>query len=235
MLVGLAATGVGAAAGSGSAAAGPRVTGLEVSASWFSARGRGATSEIVVGFRLERPGTVRFSLTQVAPVCRSVGAFTVDGTPGLNRFLFPGRIERRLLPPGTYRLAAAGARGLFARALVVVATEAPDPRRVRRALLRDVCRSGAGEAATQQGTRESAPPPPGPAAAEPTGRERPLRPFVVGCLLVAIALLGIAAVPGTATASPRAAELLATHRGAVAFAGSVALAAAVGLYVATLL
>jgi hypothetical protein len=55
----------------------------------------------------------------------------------------------------------------------------------------------------------------------------------VGALLLAIVLLGTASLPAAA-GGPRAAQLLATHRQAVALAGVAALTAAFTLYLASL-
>ena len=61
---------------------------------------------ITITFELTRPGTAVFSIDRIAPVRRTVGGFEVRGHAGANRFLFPGRLDRRLLRPGTYRLTA---------------------------------------------------------------------------------------------------------------------------------
>jgi hypothetical protein len=175
---------------------GPAVTRLDVSPARISAPGGDTT----VRFDLARPGTVVFTLGQVAPVARTVGRFGVRGRTGPNRFLFPGRIDTRLLRPGTYRLTAAGTNGRSVGATLVV--------------------TGADAA-------------PGVGSPERPENGSPVRgPLVVGVLLVAIALLGLAALPA-ATSGPRAAELLATHRPAVALTGGVALTAAFALYLAS--
>jgi hypothetical protein len=95
---------------------GPAVTRLDVSPARISAPGGDTT----VRFDLARPGTVVFTLGQVAPVARTVGRFGVRGRTGPNRFLFPGRIDTRLLRPGTYHLTARGTTGGAVRATLVV-------------------------------------------------------------------------------------------------------------------
>jgi hypothetical protein len=226
----LAAVAAGAAAHaamSSAPAARPDVTRLAVSAHWISARDGDAGREITISFRLVRPGTAVFSLTQIGPVCRRVGTFRVRGHAGVNRFRFPGRIQRRLLPPGTYRIAAPSPGGRVVRAVVVVAAGPASADERRRALDADACGRASGPAAAiVRGAAGS--------GQQATEAQSPLRPFVIGCLLLAIAFLGIAALPGTATPGPRAAELLTTRRPAVALAGGLVLAAGIALYVAML-
>ena len=81
--------------------------------------------DLTVTFALARRATVVFSITRTAPLPRRVAAFEVRGQVGANRFLFPGRLDRRLLRPGTYRLAAQidGARAISPT--FVVAAAAP--------------------------------------------------------------------------------------------------------------
>jgi hypothetical protein len=62
--------------------------------------------DITVTFELARPATAVFSIIRTGPAGGRVGAFEVRGHAGANRFLFPGRVDRRLLRPGTYRLTA---------------------------------------------------------------------------------------------------------------------------------
>lgn len=169
------------------------MTRLDVSPARISAR----TGDATVRFDLARPGTVVFTLSQVAPVARTVGRFGVRGRAGPNRFLFPGRIDTRLLRPGTYRLTARGTRGRAVRATLVLTSA---------------------ESQAEQAPSE--------------GRSF-ARPLVVGALLLAIVLLGTASLPAAA-GGPRAAQLLATHRQAVALAGVAALTAAFTLYLASL-
>jgi hypothetical protein len=217
-----------AAIPAGPRAARPTVIPLDVSSSWISTRGDGLPRQTTVGFDLLEPGAATFSIRQVSPVCRHVGAFRVRGRAGRNRFLFPGRIDRRLLPPGTYRLSAGGPRDRPVRAaVVVVASGLQTPDELRRALRLDACSRRPGRpvqlpAGGVLGARFG----------EPPEGQSALRPFVVAFLVIAIALLGVAALPGAATPGPRTAELLVTGRPALALAGGLALAAGLGLYVA---
>jgi hypothetical protein len=208
----------GAATSGRSPTAGPPVTRLDVARPWISPR----SGQTIVTFELARPGIARFALTQVAPICRSVGVFAVRGREGVNRFRFPGRIDRRLLPPGTYRLAARASERV--RTVVVVAENRTTADARRRALGRDVC----GNTATTRGVL-------GTTFVKSPEERSPLRPFVIGCLLLAIALLGVATLPAAPPVHTRASELLATHRPTLALSGGVALGVALALYVATLL
>ena len=216
------------AAGPAASARDAAVTRLSVSPPVISL-GTGADDlprETTVTFTLRRAGTVLFTLEQVAPRCATVGAFRVGGRAGDNRFLFPGRIDPRLLPPGTYHVSAPAGRGTAIRVAVVVAAHGADREELERAVDRDTCREvEAGEA----GERRAAP-------ARSGAREaRDAEPFVIVCLGIAIGLLGIGALPLAATPGPRTAELLAARRPAVAVAGAVALGVSVGLYVTLLL
>jgi hypothetical protein len=207
------------------------VTGLDVSPPWISLRGGTLPPRTTVSFDLVRPGTAVFSLTKVAPVCSRVGAFRVRGRAGRNRFLFPGRIDRRLLPPGTYRLTAAGPRGRVVRTAIVIAASLDGPGARARALRRDVCGRTAGRAVANPRPRGAVL---GARFGESQEEARALRPFVVACLALAIALLGVAALPRRATPGPRSAELLIAGRPALALAGGLALAAGTALYVASM-
>jgi hypothetical protein len=89
----------------------------------LSARTVPPGSHITVTFELARPATVVFSITRTDPARRRIGVFEVRGRRGANRFLFPGRFDRRLLRPGTYRLTAEidGARAVSPTFRVVAA------------------------------------------------------------------------------------------------------------------
>ena len=49
---------------------------------------------------------MEFVVAQVAPECRRVGRFRIDGHRGVNRVRFRGRVGGRPLGPGTYRIKA---------------------------------------------------------------------------------------------------------------------------------
>jgi hypothetical protein len=189
----------------------------------LSSRTVSARGNIAVSFELTRPATVVFSITQTAPVCRKVGAFQVRGQAGGNRFLFPGRVDRRLLRPGTYRLAGTIDRSRAVGPTFVVAGGRRSAEALNRALRRDVCARR--RAADGQTVATVSPPRP---------QHDWLRSLVIGCLLLAIPLLAVAALPRGATPGLRSAELLAARRPAVAAAGGAALLVAVVLYGASL-
>ena len=195
------------------------VTGLGVSPPWVSVE---RSEDTTVTFALPRAGTVVFTLTRVAPRCVRVGAFRVRGRAGGNRFLFPGRLDRRLLLPGTYRLTAPGTEGRVARAIVVLA-RGERTGTVGRALRRDAC------APPRRGGVLGA------ARVETDGDVGPPRLLVVACLLVAVGAFGLALLPAGATRGARAAELLASRRSAVVAVGGAALAAGSALYLASAL
>ena len=112
----------------GPAAAAARVTELRVSAVAIPPDG-----EATVTFRLAEPGPVAFRVVRLGPD-RTVAAFVVRGRAGRNRFLFPGRIDRSLLPPGRYRLVTRTAGGSVVDAGFAVSPEAEDRARTDRPL-----------------------------------------------------------------------------------------------------
>ena len=79
---------------------------LKVVRAWISRSGPRAKRQTTFVFSLSRPATVELVLTRLAPDCRVVGKFRVAGRAGLNRVRFRGRIGRRVLRAGTYRVTA---------------------------------------------------------------------------------------------------------------------------------
>lgn len=59
-----------------------------------------------ITFTLNRPGRVLFVVRGPAPSCGVAGRFTVRGDRGINHVRFTGRVGRRELPDGTYRVTA---------------------------------------------------------------------------------------------------------------------------------
>jgi hypothetical protein len=203
----------------------------------------------MVVFFLRRPAVVEFVVFQVSPGCRRVGRFRVVGRAGVNRVRFRGRLGRRLIGPGTYRLRARsvpGGRTVVDTRLVVV-------RRANReeiALARgaNTCpasrsdTSGRGSAGGAAGTGSSG----GSyavAAADTSKshRAKPQRRGVLGArftkavdavkgvpfwlfvlLGFAIALLAVAALPTRAAPNGKTAAVLARHRATIALAGAAA-------------
>lgn len=174
-----------------SAAAVPQVWNLALSPQAFVEDG-----EAIVSFRVARPATVRFSITRIEPTPARLAVFVVRARTGVNRFVLPGRLDRRVFTPGTYRLAPAGssAGAVF--------------RVVEKPLV---------------------------TAARPSAERNRSRAVVVACLVLAIALLGAAALPGRALGGTRIAEVLVERRSALAVTGGLALGAAIGVYAASAL
>jgi hypothetical protein len=108
---------------------------------------RGATTIV---FRLTRAAVVRFTVVRVFPTCERVGAFHVRAHAGVNKVRFRGRLHRRPLSEGTYRLLVR-ARGSQTDAAVlhIVVLEGPPLRRaeLRAARNANVC----GTASTADG------------------------------------------------------------------------------------
>jgi hypothetical protein len=94
-------------------------------------------------FRLSRPSVVEITVVQVAPTCRTWGRLEVRGHAGVNRVRFRGRVEGKLLPPGTYRLLArpSGSSRITVIRLVI-AKRRPD--NLRAALTASTCSAGDG-------------------------------------------------------------------------------------------
>lgn len=59
-----------------------------------------------ITFTLSRPGRVLFVVRGPAPSCQVAGRFTVRGDRGANHVRFTGKVGRRELPFGTYRVTA---------------------------------------------------------------------------------------------------------------------------------
>lgn len=93
----------------------------------------------MIVFRLSRPTMLRVTVVRVYPTCKRIGTFTVRGRAGVNRIRFRGRLGRRTLPTGSYRLIvrARGAERDAAAVPIVVArgpVSAATVRRLRRAM-----------------------------------------------------------------------------------------------------
>jgi hypothetical protein len=93
----------------------------------------------MIVFRLSRPTMLRVTVVRVYPTCKRIGTFTVRGRAGVNRIRFRGRLGRRTLPAGGYRLIvrARGAERDAAAVPIVVArvpVSAATVRRLRRAM-----------------------------------------------------------------------------------------------------
>jgi hypothetical protein len=108
----------------------------------------------IIVFRLSRPTVLRVTVVRVYPTCERIGTFTVRGRAGVNRIRFRGRLGRRTLPAGSYRLIvrARGAERDAAAVPIVVArgpVSAATVRRLRRAMACSPSESIAGANASE--------------------------------------------------------------------------------------
>jgi hypothetical protein len=92
-------------------------------------------------FTLRQGTVVRFTVVRVYPSCERVGSFTVRGRAGVNRVRFGGRLGRRPLAPGTYRLVAQarGRERAAATVTIVVPRGRTSPSELRRARSANSC------------------------------------------------------------------------------------------------
>jgi hypothetical protein len=92
-------------------------------------------------FTLSEGTVVRFTVVRVYPSCERVGSFSVRAHSGVNRVRFKGRLGRRPLPAGTYRLVAQarGREAAAATVTIVVARGNTSPRELRRARGANTC------------------------------------------------------------------------------------------------
>lgn len=121
-----------------------------------------------IAFTLSRRGIVRFTVVRVYPSCKRIGSFTVRAHEGANRVRFRGRLGRRPLPEGTYRLLVQvrGQEDAVASVPIVVARGRVSAKELRRARRANSCSSaeartiaaavGVGSGGTDDGSRESA-------------------------------------------------------------------------------
>ena len=73
-----------------------------------------------ITFTLSAPGRVVFVVRGPAPSCGVAGRFSVQGRRGVNHVRFRGRVGRRNLPYGKYRITARTRGSAPSRAIVVV-------------------------------------------------------------------------------------------------------------------
>lgn len=99
----------------------------------------GATTIV---FRLAKASVVRFTVVRVYPTCERVGVFHVRAHAGANRVKFRGRLTRRPLEDGTYRLfvrARGAGEDAAALRLVVVRGKPLSAKELRVARDANVC------------------------------------------------------------------------------------------------
>jgi hypothetical protein len=116
---------------------------VRVTARSWSAGSKRVQDRVVVGvtFRLAQPQRVLLTLRGPAPSCRAVGTMSIRGEVGVNRLAFRGRLQRKSVPAGVYRLSltrvSSGAKVI---APLVVQVVSP-----RRTLLLGMARAPRGE------------------------------------------------------------------------------------------
>jgi hypothetical protein len=243
---------------SGRSTAGPsKGSRLRFSRNWITRSGPRRRRQTTLSFVLKKPALVEFVVTQVAPDCRQVGRFRVAGRAGLNRVRFRGRIGRRLLGPGSYRIKARvlpGRRTLIDTRFVIVTrankrsiaraqggadicpTQPPNPAGSSASAGSGVGGSGSsGTAAGKLSTRGFSAPRTDKGIlgvrftkAVDVVKAIPLWLFVL--LGLAIALLAVAALPLRAAPNGRTAVVLAHRRGLIALAGAAMLVAVTVAY-----
>jgi hypothetical protein len=223
---------------------------LKVVRSWISRSGPRAQRQTTFVFRLSRAAIVELVLTRLAPDCRVVGKFRVAGRAGLNHVRFRGRIGRRVLRAGTYRVTARTLRPRSATPvrvhLVIVGRPNPLPGELAAARAANAC-VAVDKRESVSVAAPAAPAPPAGRGSESTFKRvsgvlgtqftkaveivQRVPTFLFFVLGLAIALLGLAALPGRAAPSLRLHKLLAYHRDLVALAGTVTLIGAAITYV----
>jgi len=117
----------------------PVVSGLRQSSSRWRRRGAPGRSTLPIGttfrFRLDRPAQVRLAFLQIAPGRneRARGEVEIVGKAGANAYGFRGKIRRRTLGPGRYRLlVTASADGETSTAASIEFTIAPGLQQIHR-------------------------------------------------------------------------------------------------------
>lgn len=231
----------------------PRVKRLRSSRRWIATSGPKRRRMTTLTFVLPRASRVFFVVEQVSPVCRIAGRFAVNGRAGLNRIRFPRPASSRRLQPGTYRIRAHTPAGSLVQRVTIVVFDrgAPTHDQIVAARASNVCSTSArlaaasGSTGTLKSSSFTSPPltPGHPSASGPSEgansrsgavlgssvekAARAVQPVVVALLALAIALLGIAALPRLVLPDSRANELLAEHRTEIAGLGAAAFVAVV--------
>lgn len=214
-------------------------------------------------FRLRRRGVVRFVVTQVSPLCRRVGTFSVRAHRGVNKVVLRGRLHGRPLPVGTYVLSATVRGRPVVGVTIVVTASRPTAGEVARARARNACGTVLVERVFRSTTifrqpvgsdgpvrapvkKASRPAPVKAAAAlpapgnvlgaefaKPAGGFDLKRLFLLAASALAIALLGLAVLPATVVSDPRLGMLVERRRIELALAGTGTLLGALLAYLAT--
>jgi len=208
---------------------------------------------VVLAFRSSTSGLVAIRLKQVAPVCRKAGRLLVPARTGPNRFRFTGRVSGHPLRDGTY--VATTPSGAVRFAIV-----RGKPTRSAKRLSPSVCDARAvdgtsiaiGNPLSDKPTRTAAAPTPntdsgatdepgpiprvlGTVFTEAGEAAASLHPAFYVLLGLAMVALAAAAVPARTLPAATAGAVLARHRAAVTFAGTLCLLFVIVVYWATLL
>ena len=200
-------------------------------------------------FRVAGGGSIKFSVRQVAPVCRTVGSFTVRARAGLNRLRFTGRVRGHRLRTGTYQIRARRGKATIFRKILVVGHSSPAANTCAggsNAAFAGVAGGGAsagpgGSAAAGKHAsgREhgGSTPAPGKASGVLGAQASKILPGssktqfgLLIALATAIFLLGLGALPRDVIPHPAAAAFVARHRTMVASTGFAVLAAFLTAY-----
>lgn len=114
---------------------------------WISSSGPRSRRQTILTFVLSKPALVEFVLIRVAPDCRPVGRFRVNGHAGKNRVRFRGRIKGRALRPGTYviRARTLPARKALTETKLVIFKRRPLPEELAAAQASNTCGSSDGD------------------------------------------------------------------------------------------
>ena len=158
------------------AASSTRVYRLRLARDWISRSGPNKQRRTTLVFVLRSRTVVEFVVIRIAPNCRRIGRFRVQGHPGVNQVRLGSRVGRHSLSPGTYRIVARtlpGGRTISDTRLVVVERASPGEIGLSRSA--NVCPQAAG---LGSGSFSSASDPPAgsrPGGAEQEGTAQPGR------------------------------------------------------------
>jgi hypothetical protein len=229
---------------------------VRASRGWASPRAKRPTTIVIV---LGAAGVVELRVTEIAPLCRTVGRIVVHGHAGRNVIRFRGRVGGHALAPGTYRITPRlrSGRRLGTLVLVVVAGRTPTAGEVASGRAADACVGGdatGAESGSIAAISRTVAAIPGLGATKlavgaPGSAQTPKKGGVLGAdfaqtlrdptsvspvllilLAIAICLLGLAALPRSVVASPVLAEQLTHRRLELALAGTATLLVVVLAY-----
>jgi hypothetical protein len=147
---------------------------LRLARDWISRSGPNKHRRTTLVFVLHRRAIVEFVVIRVAPNCRRIGRFRVQGHRGVNRVRLGIRVGRHSLSPGTYRIVArALPRGRTISDTRLVVVERASQRDIRAARRAAACPRAAASGSASTATKAPAGSRPG--AAEPEKKAQPAR------------------------------------------------------------